>query len=376
VPPDRRSFERDRRAGILRLAAEIHRDVSRSAIIGRSTGAAMLIDDPAAFSLLIPTFNGTPFLTRTLDYLAYVQYRGELVLSDNSAPEHRSFVESCPRKYPGLMIKVFGYPESVRFLDKMTHTLKSLSARHVMLHAQDDFLAPEAVNSCVLWLKSHPDYSVSRGRVVVFDLERDSRPEHPGNLRPRMIPYTMRAYEQADPVERVLAHVESYASTFYSVHRRDKLIESFTYTEASTKSVVFFQYLSSAIAALQGKIHCSDQLFYVRQRHRRSWSKHRPEGADEHWPMLLVSPRYSGYYQEFRGALSALVAERLKVDADDFGGRLDAASVNLLQRSLCGIEADDSRENQFRQRISRPNSVEQMEVNRIIEFALGYPDTF
>jgi hypothetical protein len=92
--------------------------------------------------------------------------------------------------------------------------------------------------------------------------------------------------------------------------------------------------------------------------------------------MLLVSPRYSGYYQEFRGALSALVAERLKADADDFGGRLDAASVNLLQRSLCGIEADDSRENQFRQRISRPNSVEQMEVNRIIEFALGYPDTF
>ncbi len=92
--------------------------------------------------------------------------------------------------------------------------------------------------------------------------------------------------------------------------------------------------------------------------------------------MLLVSPRYSSYYQEFRRALSALVAERLKADPDDFGKRLDAASVMLLQRSLCGVETEDRGESQFRQRISTPNSPERMEVNRIIEFALGYPDTF
>jgi glycosyltransferase domain-containing protein len=334
----------------------------------------MLINDRTAFSLIIPTFNGTPFLARTLDYLAEVGYKGEIVLSDNSAPEHRSFVESCPRRHPQLAITVAVYPEPTRFLDKMSRTLESLSARYVMLHAQDDFVLPEAANSCVQVLESRPDYSVSRGRIVAFDLG-DPSTERSASARPRMIPYTMRAYEQGDPVARVLAHIESYASTFYSVHRRTNLIESYAYTEANTKSVIFFQYLSSAIAALQGKIHCSDQLFYVRQRHRRSWSKDRPEGHHEHWPMLLVSPRYSSYYQEFRDALSALAAERLRTVPDDFARQLDTACVSLLKRSLCGMEAEDARENQFRQRVSNPNSPEQAAVNRIVEFALGYPDT-
>jgi hypothetical protein len=36
------------------------------------------------FSLVIPTFEGTPFLKRTLDYFRHVSFKGKIVLSDNS----------------------------------------------------------------------------------------------------------------------------------------------------------------------------------------------------------------------------------------------------------------------------------------------------
>jgi glycosyltransferase domain-containing protein len=332
----------------------------------------MLVNDPTAFSLLIPTFNGTPFLTRTLDYFSAVGFKGQIVLSDNSAPEPRAFVESCPRRYPGLAVKVFTYPEPTRFLAKLTHTLQSLSARCVMLHAHDDFLLPEAAEACVQLLEARPEYSAARGRATMFGLERDA--DRPPKLW--IIPHTMHAYEQSDPVERVIGHIELYSPAFYSVHRRMNLIECLACTEARTKNVVFFQYLSSAISALQGKIHCSDQLFYVRQKHSKSWSAELYRGDYEHWPMLITSPRFSQYYLEFRDSLAELVAQRCGVDQGDFRRRLDVAATSLMRRGFCMVDTEDPREDQFRERLSNPGSLEHARVQWLLEFTLRYPETF
>ncbi len=68
-----------------------------------------------AFSLVvIPTFEGTPFLERTLDYFRDLAFKGRIVLADNSSGEHRKFVAACAGKYPALKLEVLAYPEPIR----------------------------------------------------------------------------------------------------------------------------------------------------------------------------------------------------------------------------------------------------------------------
>jgi glycosyltransferase domain-containing protein len=332
----------------------------------------MLIHDPSSFSVVVPTFNGTPYLRRLLDYFRHIAFEGAIVLSDNSSGEHREFVMACPREYGDLDIEVRPFAHGVRFLDKLTETLGKMDSRFVMLHAHDDFMIPAAVERCVAFLAENPDYSVARGRVAMIAFARDSA----ANLKVSLVAHPMRGYEDDDAPTRVLRHIERYASTFYSVHRREALIESFQRTEAATKNVIFFQYLSSCICVLRGKVCCLDELFYVRQGHEDSWSGNLKNSADYgHWPMLITAPEFSRYYQEFRTSLSTLVEEACGTPAIEYGSRVDRAAIDLFRRSICGEERDNIEEAQFLERLENTASPENALLKSVIQFAAPYADT-
>ena len=335
----------------------------------------MKIYDSKLFSIVIPTFEGTPFLRRTLDYFRHVSFKGKIVLSDNSSGDHRRFVTSCSGDYPDLWVEVFPFAEEIRFLHKIIATLEKIDSHFVMLHAHDDFMVPLSVEQCVDFLAKNPAYSVARGRIAMFALARDSN-SPAGQVSVSLVPHPMRGYEQQDAVERMIAHIERYASSFYSVHRRDSLVESFRITEAATKNVIFFQYLSSCISALKGKIWCSDNLFYVRQGHEDSWSGRLKKGDHEHWPMLITSPNFSRYYQEFRATLSQYVESRFDLPAIAVGQRIDVAALSLFQRGYCGREMDNVEESHFLKRLNDPDSDDYRFLTSVVDFTLNYPHTF
>jgi hypothetical protein len=244
-----------------------------------------------------------------------------------------------------------------------------------MLHAQDDFMVPPAIEQCVDFLSNNPAYSVARGRIAMFTLGRESN-SPAAQVSVSLVPHPMRGYEQQEAVERMIAHIERYASSFYSVHTRDSLVDSFRITEAATKNVIFFQYLSSCISALKGKIWCSDKLFYVRQGHAGSWSGRLKQGDHEHWPMLITSPNFSRYYQEFRATLSQYVESNFDLPAIEVGHRIDIAALKLFQRGYCGREMDNLEEVQFLKRLNDQRSDEHRLLTSVVDFTLGYPQTF
>lgn len=335
----------------------------------------MQIHDPKLFSVVIPTFNGTQFLKRSLDYFRHLSFEGQIVLSDNSSGDHRKFIASSPDEYDDLWIETFLFEDGIRFLDKLVSTLEKINSRFVMLHAHDDFMVPAAVERCVGFLDQNPAYTVARGHVAMFALARTGTSSS-GQVSVSLVPHPMRGYEQETPVERMIAHIERYASTFYSVHRRDNLIESFRITEADTKNVIFFQYLSSCISALQGKIHCSDELFYIRHGHADSWSGSLKQGSYEHWPLLITSPDFSRYYQEFRASLCRLFQLKLGLSPAAIGPRIDAAAVSLFRRGYCGQEFDNPEEVRFMQRLNDAGSAENRLLTAAIDFCVKYPETY
>ena len=335
------------------------------------------LEDSDVFSVVMPTYQGGRFYRRTFDYLRSIDYRGRLVVCDDSAGEHRVFIDACRSAYPELWIELFSYPHPTPFLDKLIDTLGRLDSRQVMLHAQDDFMIMEAVGACVDLLESRPDYTAARGRVAMLQLERNAN----GDVDTYVIPHGMREYVEEDPTARLFSHLKEYASTFYSVHRRASLLTALGYTRERNDNVIFFQYLSSAMVALQGKIACIDDLFYCRQGHAGSWSATLRDHSYEHWPLLITNPGFSALYAKFRMALIDWISDRTSARPADFEMQLDRACVELFQRSFCGsgteyVTTEYAGEGSFQQQLGQDGTKARQGMLRVIDFIRAYPDTY
>lgn len=334
----------------------------------------MLIEDSDKFALVIPTYQGTPYLRRCMDYLDEIRYGGYVVLADDSAGPHRDFVERAPRAYPRLWLEVHLYDHPTPFLPKLMRTFERIESEMVMICGHDDFVVPEGLEQAANALDSDPALAAARGRVARFGLRR----RHHGaskDAEAELFRHPMRAYEQDAVDVRVLEHVRAYSSTLYSVHRRPLLVQSFMLTESATRNVIFFQYLSSCATVALGKVRSTDALFLVRQAHADSWAGSLL-GDYEHWPMLFASPRYSAYYAEFRSALAGLVCDRSGKAAEAFAPELDRAYIDLLRKSFCQSAPDSPEDEAFFSRLGAAGTGENSRLKAVIEFCTRYPDTY
>ena len=334
----------------------------------------MLIGDPNAFSVVLPTFQGGQFVPRLLDYLSERDFPATIHISDDSSGPDRAFIESCVQRYPRLRIVLDLYPHPTPFVAKLVGTLRKVESRFVMLQAQDDFPVPNGVEACVRYLQEHSEFSVARGRIARFFLGRGAEPASSVNLT--LIPHPMRSYLQGSPVERVIDHLKHYASTLYSVHRTESLREAFEYTADQMQHVIFFQYLSSALTVIKGKVWCGQELFYVRQNHVESWGAKAKRDDRDHWPHLLVAPDFSARYAEFRASLAQALATATGEPAQSLHASLDAAAVQLMVRSLCGRALEDADEDRFMGRLKTAGTLERTELENIVQFVTRYAETY
>lgn len=335
----------------------------------------MLMEDAKCFALLIPTYQGTPFVRRLLEFLEAESYPGYIVLSDNSSGEHRKFVESCPQRYAGLWLDVQSYDFNIGFLDKLARTMDKLEARNVMICGQDDYVVSATLEKLLDLIEADQGLACVRGRVARFLLRPVGKegPQHAAKVH--LNNYPMLPYEDPDPVKRVLQHMRAYTSTLYSLHRRAQLLECFRFTHAATRNIVFWQYLSSCVTVASGRVACLDELFLARQIHERSWSATSKD--NEHWPLLVTSPNYSAYYLGFRSALVDFLTKRAGSAEDgSLGAAIDHAFLELFKRTFCSTSQSDPANRAFFARLQTAGTAEEELMTRITQFTLPYRDTY
>jgi len=336
----------------------------------------MLIEDSKTFALILLNRDGTPYLRRALDYLKRVEYPGQIVICDSSHPEHAGFVAGSQAAYPDLWIELATFPDTVEFFDKLEATLDRLPAEHAMLCANDDFVIPDVLERCVAALSSDTSLSCARGRSVMFQLVRQPDPGGDSNVGVGLSLYPMRSYMHAGCIERTLEFLRNYSTTMHSVHHRALLLENVRYTGAHSGNLIFFQYLFSAISAVQGRILCLDEPFYIRQGRADSMSAQMRRASYEHWPLLITSPDFSRFYGEFRQAVLDFVAARVGETPPTLPLDFDVAAVGLMRRGFCGKEFDNPEEVKFFERAGANSTRENTLIREITQFAVGYPDTY
>jgi len=341
--------------------------------LAHPSAIAMLIEDPDVFTLILLNRDGTPFLRRALDYLQRVRYPGQVLICDSSHPGHAEFVAGSQAAYPDLWLELALHPPATGFFDKLEMTLDRLTSEHVMLCANDDFVVVDGLEHAVAALVADPGLSCARGRSVMFELIPPTAPGGAAGVELSL--YPMRSYPQEDGRGRMLDFVANYSTTLYSAQRRQLLLENIRYTPAQTQNTIFWQYLFSSVTAVQGRILCLDEPFYIRQGRGESESGRLRRDSYEHWPLFITAPDFSREYQNFRRALLAFLAARAGSAAPD-GAALDRAAVGLMHRGFCGREYDNAADLAFYQRSRADGTPENTLLREITQFAAAYPDTY
>ncbi|MGH8616191.1 MAG: TIGR00180 family glycosyltransferase [Burkholderiales bacterium] len=336
-----------------------------------------LIDDPDAFSLIIPSHNSARFLRRLLSYLRRIEYQGRIHLVDSSTGEDRAVVERAQVDWPELWLEPFFYPNTLSFPAKLIDALGRISSPVVMLCADDDFVVPETLERCVAFLRDHPDHVVARGKSAAFNLNRLQKAGVEGKTQATFTVQPMHAYPQIETVERLLAFMRRYSSTFYSVGRRVAMRDALVATCAVTENIIFFQYLWSCLTVAQGMVWTTPELLYIRHMRPSSISSVMSRESYEHWPLLITAPDFAAQYAGFRAGLIDWVGSHVSgTDPEVLGKMLDHASVDLFRRSFCGQEKWAPDEKRFFSELNRAGSRENAQLRRALDLAHEHTDTY
>jgi glycosyltransferase domain-containing protein len=273
-------------------------------------------------ALIIPTVSHRSVLfARTLRYLSEIQYGGEIVVSDHSFPRDPASISEIAGQHGSLRLKVLKHAPDAHFLERLVLCAKQAQSKYVHLHADDDFLIMDALDSLVTEMERTPNAAAAMGININLSLEdRQFRAIAKGGIT------------QSDAFERLIAQLENYSSVLYALRRRSEFIETLSYSHPRCPDVQFWQYLESCVAAMKGPILVTDELHYVRSLHRDKWSATLArEKSRDHFPYLILSDQFHPRLVAFRAALvEACGYASANVDE----GVLDGALIHLLFRGV------------------------------------------
>jgi len=196
-------------------------------------------------SIVIPTYNRSQYLNRSLDY--WKNFDINLYVVDSS--EIYSKPESNSVTY-------FHTPH-LNFAEKIFYILEKITTPYVALCADDDFISKSGLLSSIDYLETHKDFSSAQGRMIGFYLNNDNSVEY----YPTYISRMNFKVDHPDALSRIKRAMSEYMHIFYAVHRTESLKESFNVSKE------FFNPRGweldvSMIASLYGK-HITLPCFYL-----------------------------------------------------------------------------------------------------------------
>jgi glycosyltransferase domain-containing protein len=300
-------------------------------------------------TLLVPTVaHRVQFLRSTLQHLSLAMPGVRIVLSDHTGDGDRQAVPGAVAAHPSLKATVISHPDSMHFLQRLSALARVAETQYVVVHADDDYMLPSALDESVDFLNANPDHVCCQGRTFFLKLRA------PRSCAPKVNRSMTR--DELDAGSRIVNLCTNFTPTLYALTRRDAFIEANEATLNYTTNVVFWQYLSSVFLLRQGRSHVLDSLYYLRLDNPDGWRASLIRSGDKtHWPHLVVAPEFSQEMGDFRAGLiaalkGARVAEPERV-ADD-------CCIALVRRAFNPVASHEGTELTLLGRASSPATEE------------------
>ena len=207
------------------------------------------------YTLIIPTFNRDDSLSRLLKYLEAQNFPYPIHVLDSSVEEiretNRELIESVQ-----LECRQVVFSEDTHPFDKFRDGVAEVETELCGLCADDDVILVDGLRESIEFLLANPDYSVAHGYYFQFLYE-------PKEIFVSTITYYTPSYTNDEPLERLQALMRHYQALTYGTYRSEVLLKVFDNVRPVT-SILGRELLSSALAAVYGKVARLPNLFYGR----------------------------------------------------------------------------------------------------------------
>jgi glycosyltransferase domain-containing protein len=291
----------------------------------------------------------TNHLRSCLEHLRDCGVGAQILISDHSQEPDRHKIVGLVSEIGPPQAKVIHHPPSMHFLERLSDCAEQATTPYVVVHADDDFMMPNALESCAAFLDAHEDFAACQGRTFFFRL-------HPSR---RSAPSSHRSLSRKEPgvPQRVAEHCANFTPTLYALTRREAFIRANRGALGFTQNVIFWQYLSSCLLLREGKLRTLDPLYYLRLDNPGGWRATLVRDSDPtHWPYLIVAPSFSEELERFKSGLRFCLEE---LPHTERAAAVDGACLGLIRRVFTGALVYDQAERELEARFAVEQSYEQ-----------------
>jgi len=256
---------------------------------------------------LLPTHNRPHFMRRLLTFMDLMNEKASILIADSSQQEHRKQNQDLVEEY-GQKLNLSYHHVDLAPSTKFRLAVEMVETPYLAFCADDDFLLPDTVYSCVDFLSHSPDYSCAQGIMVSLDIDKQNRC------------YKLRGYSLEDdsPIKRFQRLAANWYSTFYSVYRTPAIVKAYQVTDDvcdDSRARIFPELLLSQMTVILGKVKFFPCLYNLREEHASNVSAVIPNVQDEQ--------HVSELYVDFRDCLALQLAEASRTTIDVTGPIVD-----------------------------------------------------
>jgi len=267
-------------------------------------------------AIVITTKNKSQFLIRQLNYYADVHCPYTIYIGDSSGNEHSNNILNALERLKGKLKIVYrNYPDTYfnkskfKGLAFQKELMGLVVEKYCAYVGDDDFLIPNSLSKCAVFLENHPEYRSVHGKGVFFEYALEVN---------GIVPYlscgeyeSLKEAENECAVQRLLEFLNNYWVTVFSLHRTEEFLEDYQDIELLS-DMSFIEIMANCLTIIGGKSKKFDCLHVVRQNHASRTSKKGRTLLD--W---IETPDWQPSYENFRRTVGRVLAAKMEIDESE-----------------------------------------------------------
>lgn len=217
-------------------------------------------------NVLIPTFNRSDFLERTLNFFNLYGRDFYFIVGDSSKPSIKKYNRQLVKKYKDLRILYLDkLPDDSSLHTKLAHMTKYINQKYSVFCPDDDFIFPDSIKKCVEFLENNPDYVCAQGDYIGYHQTINIFGKTQILWKKRYSSVTL----NSSTIRRFESHMKDYRMVLWSVRRSSvvkKIYQDLLKAKFSKELLFNFgELLPDVLTVIQGKVKRINILYGARQ---------------------------------------------------------------------------------------------------------------
>lgn len=275
---------------------------------------------------MITTMNRSDFLIRLLNYYATVGFKYCISIGDSSNAKHVEKAKKAINNLEGKLKIIYTEYPGLNDVECMKKVLESVSTPYAVNLADDDFLIPNSLEKCLIFLENNPSFSSAHGVGIVFNLHSSGAFGQFANIIINRLP----SIEADTASNRISDYLENYCVNMFSLHRTGNwqamIKDSSSFHDRSFGGELF----PCCLSVIQGKVKQLDCFYLMRQNHD---ARSKLPSKDE-W---INSPNWNAAYNIFIDNLAEEISQKDDISFDEAKGIVKQAFDSYLNSQTKSI---------------------------------------